>query len=532
MARSRLVMWCCAMPRARQVIRCLALVTALLCAPAAAHAEDLTLGTGAYTFDTSALTISGPGVNATGFADGTIAVFAFEDITIPDTAALTIQGQRPLSLRASDTLSIAGPIDLRGSDASGGVGGAGGAGGGAGGDALPGPNPGVGLGAGGAPANAVSGGGGGGHVGDGGGGASAILDQLGALVAAPGFGGAPGTTNVDISSPLQGGSGGGSGSSGAGGGGGGGAVELVGATVALDEFAVTNGGGDGADSPNDASGGGGAGSSGMVRIIADTLTGQFSSVELGADGGAGGAAGGGGGGGLVAVLASAWAQPASFQFHIEGASNGQGDVPGAVFPGPGLIHITTSGFPTVAARLDELARALRRLEGLDGLVALEASRDDPPRLCAELHDLIFDLVDAQILPPPETTALIVELRTRLACGALIEDDGGGGYGAELLPERKPEQAPATQTATVLQQIVREHTVIQELAPAPNAVTVTPTLSAAGTRAVVTKATVKNAVRKAKAAKKRAKAKKRKRARARSGKRARARSARPRARRAG
>src|SRR5688572_14268726 len=108
MARRRSVMSCWAMSSSLRAS--LAVAAVLLGAPAAAQAEDLVLGTGAYTFDTSALTISGPGVNATGFADGTIAVFPFEDITIPDTATVTIQGQRPLSLRASDTLSIAGPI--------------------------------------------------------------------------------------------------------------------------------------------------------------------------------------------------------------------------------------------------------------------------------------------------------------------------------------------------------------------------------------------------------------------------------------
>jgi hypothetical protein len=524
MARCRYLLSCCAMSPARLAALTGCLLAAL-CAPAAAHAEDLTLGAGAYTIDTSALTITGPGVDATGFADGTIAAFPFENITIPSTATVTVAGSRALSLRASDALTAGGTFEAGGADAIGGTPGGGGPGGGSGGDVG---GAGAGLGPGGAATNAVSGGGGGGHTGDGSPGASAMPTfNFGTLLPLGAFGGPGGTSYVTTASPLLGGSGGG-GSANSAGGGGGGAVELVGRTVIVSNPLVRANGGDGAASPHAVSGAGGGGSAGMIRIVADAFGGVFSGEISGGDGGQGGAAGGGGGAGMFHLTASSFPGDFGIQMQISGGGNGPGSlVPSPPNPGGGA-SVISANLPTVAERLDELEDVVNDTDGIDGRFAFEASRDETEVLCGEIDALIEVLIDADTLPP-DVASLIIELRTRLACGPLEEEDGGGGdHGAELLPDKKPEQAPATQTATVLQQLVRDHTVIHELAPAPNAIAVTPTLNAAGTRAVVTKAAVKKAVKKAKAAKKRTKARRG----ARSGKRARARNARPRVRRAG
>jgi hypothetical protein len=259
-----------------------------------AHAADFVAAPGAYTVDTTALTLDGPGDDYIGTDQGGVAVFAFENITILNGATLTVTGTRPLRLVAAGTMSMAGTIIANGASATDftPTAAAGGPGGGAG---AAGSGPGtVGAGPGGGRtyvSNINNGGGGGGHGGRGAAGAVHTAPETGSQ-----YGAAYGAA-LD----LQGGSGGGAGPN-TSGGGGGGAVELVAKslTVASSGSVGVDGGG-GAVGAGGASGGG---SGGGIRLDGGEVTVAGVLLARGGQGGIGGCCGdgGGGGGGRITLL--------------------------------------------------------------------------------------------------------------------------------------------------------------------------------------------------------------------------------------
>lgn len=270
-----------------RVRRIFAVALALAAFPAGtALAADFTPAPGDYTADTTALTLTGPGTAIAGTDEGGVAVFSFDSVAIPSGVTITATGSRPLLIRASGPLSLAGTIAGDGqssvdSFSAGGPVFAGGPGGGAGGaDTLAGDGPG----GGGAQETASDGGGGGGF---GGAGARGGVD----VGTTPAAGGAP---YGDLIAALQGGSGGAGGNT-TGGGGGGGAIALQGSTVAVSSTGVVSAvGGGGAVADNGASGGG---SGGGVLLRGDSITMDGALSVNGGDGGAGGCCGDGGGGG-------------------------------------------------------------------------------------------------------------------------------------------------------------------------------------------------------------------------------------------
>ncbi len=257
---------------------------------APAGAASFTFGPGTYTADTTGLTIIGPGTSIEGTSEGGVAVFGFDNVTIPFGTTLNVHGSRPFKLIASGSLTVGGLIDGSGTSAT---------------DFTPGPNPGgpgagagganstqpgSGFGGGGAPSNEFNGGGGGGF---GGGGASGGI-KVGDL-GAPGLAGA---SYGDLNVSLPAGSGGGGaalGGSGVGGGGGGGAMALFGSSITVESEGIvrTNGGG-GSAGGNGASGGG---SGGGIVVHGNTLEINGLLSAVGGAGGAGGCCGDGGGGG-------------------------------------------------------------------------------------------------------------------------------------------------------------------------------------------------------------------------------------------
>ncbi len=265
-------------------------VAMLAVAPAAARATTTNFdpSAGSYTIDTTTLKLTGPGTDITGTAVDGIAVFSFDDVSIPAGATITASGSRPLEIVASGSFALAGTIDASGTSAT--TGDAGpypaGPGGGQGGDDYTSGGSGSG---GGAIGTTYSDGGGGG--GFGGGGASGGTDG--------GSGGAGGAAYGDLNTALQGGSGG-AGASSVGGGGGGGGVELSAnaLTIATTGSVLANGG-NGNGGPEGASGGG---SGGGILLHADTIDVTGTVSADGGQGGTGGCCGdgGGGGGGRVA----------------------------------------------------------------------------------------------------------------------------------------------------------------------------------------------------------------------------------------
>jgi hypothetical protein len=255
---------------------------------ATASAADFSAKLGEeYTFDTSALTLTGPGgLVTTGADQGGIAVFSFDNVSIEEGAEVFAEGSRPLEIKAAGAFTLGGSIEASGFDASDGskVEFPGGPGGGAGGAEV--GKAGSGPGGGGASQDSESGGAGGGFGG------------RGAAGGEPG-GGAPGVAYGDLNLALQGGSGGAGGSN-TGGGGGGGGIELSAASLTIDKSGeVLAFGGNGQSAGDGASGGGSGGA-----IILNALTLKVSGF-LDAEGGAGGGGGccgdgGGGGGGRIA----------------------------------------------------------------------------------------------------------------------------------------------------------------------------------------------------------------------------------------
>jgi hypothetical protein len=261
-------------------------------AAAQASSTNFDPSAGSYTVNTSTLTLTGPSTNITGKDVDGIAVFSFDNVSIPVGATITASGSLPLEIAATGSFDLAGTIDGSGTDAAVFTPGPnpGGPGGGQGGanDSSSGSGPG-----GGSPGSTDSDGGGGG--GFGGAGSAGYPDG--------GTGGAGGPAYGDLNTALQGGSGGAGGSSGsdaAGGGGGGGGIELSGSslTIATTGSVLANGG-EGALAGDGASGGG---SGGGIILHADSID---VAGTVSADGGQGGAGdccgdGGGGGGGRIA----------------------------------------------------------------------------------------------------------------------------------------------------------------------------------------------------------------------------------------
>lgn len=258
---------------------------------ATASAADFSAKLGEeYTFDTSALTLTGPGgLVATGADQGGIAVFSFDNVSIEEGAEVFAEGSRPLQIKAAGAFTVEGFIEASGFEAEDGqkIATPGGPGGGAGGAEV--GKGGSGPGGGGAVAGTVPGGAGGGFGGRGAAGGGS----------GPESGGAPGVAYGDLNVALQGGSGGG-GSSNTGGGGGGGGIELSAATLTIAKSGeVLADGGNGNSASN---GGSGGGSGGAIILNASTLK---VAGFLGAEGGGGGGGGccgdgGGGGGGRIA----------------------------------------------------------------------------------------------------------------------------------------------------------------------------------------------------------------------------------------
>jgi hypothetical protein len=282
----------------RRIATLLVMASGMLFAPglvAQAVAVDFNLAPRAYTADTTALTITGPGRNDVGVDQGGVAVFSFDSVSIPAGATITVRGSRPLKLVSSGSLTLSGVIDANGTDSVNytPVATAGGPGGGGGGPDF--SRPGDGPGGGGAPSNANNGGGGGGFGGPGAGGGVMDLD--------PGTAGAGGEAYGDLNARLQAGSGGGGASAGGSavaGGGGGGAIALFGHAVSVTASGVVSAdGGSGAVGDNGAAGGG---SGGGIIVHGDTVNVAGTLSARGGDGGAGdsGGDGGGGGGGHIA----------------------------------------------------------------------------------------------------------------------------------------------------------------------------------------------------------------------------------------
>jgi hypothetical protein len=281
---------------ALRVTALLTLLSALLVVPATASAADFNPAAGAYTANTTTMTLTGPGTNIAGADVGGVAVFSFGTVNIPSGVTIDATGTRPFKIVASGTLTLAGSIRANGANATNFVPGpnAGGAGGGAG--SANNSSKGGGTGGGGiAPSSGGTGGGG-----FGGNGARGGLPDPG------GPAGAAGPAYGNLNTTLQGGSGGAGGSSGssaAGGGGGGGAIALFGSFVSVTgSGSVFVDGGGGAVGSCGASGGG---SGGGIVIHGDTVQVSGVLVARGGQGGEGGGAGGcgsggGGGGGRIA----------------------------------------------------------------------------------------------------------------------------------------------------------------------------------------------------------------------------------------
>ena len=263
-----------------------------------ADAASLVLNSGAITIDTTTATITGS-ASASGVIEGGVAKFNFQTIDLSGSVVVTLIGDSPLSLQATNNINIGTTLDLSGSNPVGFTGGAGKLGGGSGGDTTGGaPNtstPGTGLGGG--PAPGPSSGGGGGGAGFAGAGGATGLGVSGGL-----------SYGNDTLAPLLAGSGGGGGgnccSDTSGGGAGGGGLELYseyGAITLTSTGAILASGG---NTFNNRSGGGGSG--GGIRLDAGTGIYLDAGALIDANGGATSGtsrSGGGGSGGIIALLA-------------------------------------------------------------------------------------------------------------------------------------------------------------------------------------------------------------------------------------
>ena len=272
---------------------------------------------GTFTFNTSSLTLTGPGITTPiqgSLSTTGVAVFDFNAITVASDQVFVSQSPLfnvttpPLALLSRGDVTINGTINVSAppftsppysplSGAPGGPGGfgsGGGPGGGSGGSEIP-------------ATGAFSSPGGGGFGGSGGNGGRVALVP-GSPGPPPGYqvipsGGGPGGSSYgDLAVSLQGGSGGGTYVSRAGyspGGGGGGAIEIgaVGG-IAVGGSILANGGG-GANLLFGPGGGGGSG--GGIFLHGNLVTLSSSGVLSAQGGGGGGFGGSGGGGGRVLI---------------------------------------------------------------------------------------------------------------------------------------------------------------------------------------------------------------------------------------
>ncbi|MCL4730704.1 MAG: hypothetical protein KJ044_09765 [Planctomycetes bacterium] len=228
----------------------------------------LNLGSGTYTVNTTAMTLTGPSTSFTGVASGNICVFCFASVNIQSGAVLNCTGTRTLAFLSQGSMTIEGTINCNGETAQGtfvGTNYIGGPGGGNGGLAgSSGTTSGAGSGPGGGmPAINHGGAGGGGF------GTAGARGGDGISPADPGQNGGP--AYGDLSALLQGGSGGGGGWL-RGGGGGGGGLELgaSGDITILRAGVLSARGGDGEVANQGASGGGSGG--GIFVHTPGTLT--------------------------------------------------------------------------------------------------------------------------------------------------------------------------------------------------------------------------------------------------------------------
>ncbi len=326
------------------VVLALALAAAVgLAAPPSAPAQ---------TFDSGSTGADGALAPTSGTVTLTLppsGVFNFTTINIPAAVALKFTrnaANTPVTLLASGAVTIAGTIDIRGSNGTnggngtpltpnGGAGGPGGFDGGSGSNGIASTIGGSGLGPGGGTSTGGSGGGGG-------------FATAGANATNGGVGGAVYGTETLL--PLIGGSGAAGGSANlgvfaAGGGGGGGAILIASSgTITFTGSILASGGPGGSSGAN--AGGGGAG--GAVRLVAATITGNNGSLDVrgGSSGSVIGAAGGPGGIGRIRV--EAFARTAVLNVNQVTPSLGQPSVV-ALSNGPGLTITSVAGLAAPAS---------------------------------------------------------------------------------------------------------------------------------------------------------------------------------------
>ncbi len=278
-------------------------------------------------------------------------VFNFTTITIA--SGITVKFTRnaantPVILLATGNVTLAGTLDVRGSNGASwgrpGPGGPGGFDGGAGSDGgLTSPYGSAGLGPGAGGVGYLSGGGGGGYATAGQAGfCNTMIFLCNSPVPAPG-GGTYGSLPLR---PILGGSGGSGGygpsNIGGGGGGGGGAILVASSGTITLTGSILASGGDGSGGANIAGGGGGSG--GAIRLIATALTGTGGSLT--ARGGTQGGSAGNGGDGRIRLEASDLSVSVSSQPTASTA------YPQAVFPSAGQPTLTitsVAGIPTPAS---------------------------------------------------------------------------------------------------------------------------------------------------------------------------------------
>jgi len=270
-----------------------------------------------------------------------LAVFSFDEINVGPGVAITVTGNRGLSLLSRGDVTLRSAISVNGGN----LGAASPAGGYAGAaDATDGAGP--------APGKRTTIGN---YAGAGGGGYGGAGGQGGGYTPTDSLGGAAYPAGNSLAGPLYGGSGGGAGLNGGTlglGGGGGGAIEIS-AIGQVNLFsAVTSNGGQAGVAAN-GYGGGGGGSGGSVRIAGSkvALNGSAVIAANGSDGGlatGGGGfnAGGGGGGGRVLIQQNA--SPLA-----TGVSANGGTAIGAAQPGGnGTVEQITSGLNVGATVLN------------------------------------------------------------------------------------------------------------------------------------------------------------------------------------
>ena len=325
---------------ARVAAASLAASTTVLVLAGPARAADFAPAPGTYVVDTSAATITGPGVAIVGSIDAGAATFTFDNVSLVNGVLVRATGSLPLRLVVRGTLAVAGTISADGGSATNFTnavtpGGPGGGAGGQGAGSAPGPGGGS------SPATNVQNGGGGGGFGGAGVG--------GGVQVPPEAGGTGGAVYGNLLTTLQGGSGGGAShpSSATSGGGGGGAIDLVATTITVTPTGVIRtDGGDGAVGGHGASGGG---SGGALRLRTRQLVVSGSLAARGGDGGEGGCCGGGGGGGGGRIALYYRTATLTGTISAAGGQSNRADSSNSVTPGP--YGPTAAGGPGVVSLL-------------------------------------------------------------------------------------------------------------------------------------------------------------------------------------